>query len=135
MAPKPHPALDRVRQFSDTGNLVRFLAALMLAFALWSWVTYQRDPQISRAIPSVPIAVQNLSPGMEIAGQLPSVEVWIEGPESILGNFGSGNVVAQVNLEDKRQPGVYMVPVEIRLPVDQLRVKQVIPEEIHVTLK
>ena len=134
MAPRPHPTLARFRQFSDTGNLARFLAALILAFALWSWVTYQRDPQISKEIPSIPVAVVNLSPGLDVASQLPSVEVWIEGPESILRNFGSGNVRAEVDLGDLRKPGVYPVPVEIRLGVDQLRTKQVIPEEIYVTL-
>jgi|SRR5919202_6098747 hypothetical protein len=135
MAPKPPPALARIRQVSDAGNLVRFLAALILAFALWSWVTYQRDPEISKDVPSIPVAVVNLKPGLQVTSQLPSIEVWIEGPESILRNFGSGNVVAQVDLRDLLKPGVYTVPVKIHLPVDQLRAKQIIPKEVQVTLK
>lgn len=135
MAPKPRPALARIRQFSDAGNLGRFLAALILAFALWSWVTYQRDPEVSKEVPSIPIAVVNLTSNLEVTSQLPSVVVWIEGPESILRNLGSGNVRAEIDLGDLRKPGVYPVPVKIHLPADQLRARQVIPREIHVTVK
>ncbi len=135
MAPKPRLTLARARRFSDTGNLARFLAALILAFALWSWVTYQRDPEISKEVPSIPVAVVNLTPGLQVASQLPSVDVWIEGPQSILRNFGSGNVRAEVDLGNLRKPGVYSVDVKIRLPADQLRAKQVIPPKIEITLK
>lgn len=135
MALKPRPTLARARRFSDTGNLARFLAALILAFALWSWVTYQRDPEISKEVPSIPVAVVNLTPGLQVTSQLPSVEVWIEGPESILRNFGSGNVVAQVDLRDLRKAGAYQASVKIRLPDDRLRAKQIIPKEINITLK
>lgn len=135
MAPKAHPTLAKVRQLPDTGNVARFVAALLLAFALWSWVTYQRDPEISKEVPSIPVAVVNLPPGFQVTSQLPSVDVWIEGPQSILRNFGSGNVVAQVDLRDLHKAGTYSVPVKVRLPADQLRSKQVIPKEIQVTLK
>jgi YbbR domain-containing protein len=134
MLPRPHLTLDRVREFADAGNLARFLAALILAFALWAWVTNEQDPEISKTIPSIPVAAVNLPPGLQIVGQLPTVEVSVEGPESVIRNVGSGSIIVQADLRLLRVPDTYQVPLGVRLP-DGARLERVEPDKITVIVQ
>lgn len=124
---------SRLRRFFDTGNVVRFLVALILAFAFWAWVTNATDPEITRTIPAVQVTQVNLPTDLQVVGSLPTVEVGLEGPRSRILSPETGAVVAEVDLNDVTQPGTYSRPVQVRvIGVSGIRVTSVTPDRVTV---
>lgn len=129
----PH-VLTNVRHFLDTGNLVRFLFALILAFALWAWVTAENDPEIQKTLPAVPVVVTNVPPGMRVVGALGTVEMQLQGPRSRINAVETGSVQATVDLKDITEPGLYQRTVNTNTP-SGVRVRSVVPEKITVQVE
>src|SRR5690606_14847616 len=86
------PVLTRLRQFLDTGNLFRFILALILAFALWAWVTSEQDPEISKVLPAVPVVATDVPDGFTVIGTLGTVEIRLQGPRSRINALAEGAV-------------------------------------------
>ncbi|MDI3340213.1 MAG: CdaR family protein [Sphaerobacter sp.] len=124
----------RLKQFLDTGNLFRFLVALILAFALWAWVTSEQDPEISRLLPAVPVTAVNVQPGLSVVGTLGTVEISLQGPRSRINALEEGDVRATVNLGDIQEPGLYQVEVKVQTPPG-VRVRRVVPDTVTVQLE
>lgn len=122
---------NRVRRFLGTGSLVRFLVALILAFALWAWVTSENDPETERAIPAVQVSVEGLPQSLEVVGPLPTVAIRLQGPQSRVLPLESTRIQATVDLSDVNQPGSYTRTVEVDAP-EGLRVREVTPETVTV---
>jgi YbbR domain-containing protein len=121
------------RRFFHTGNLLRFIVALVLAFALWAWVTYENDPEITRTIASLPVQTSNLSADLEVVGELPVVDVHLQGPQSILQPMERESVQAIVDLGDIVEPGEHEVEVDVATP-SGIRVRDVRPGSVIVHL-
>lgn len=83
----------------DNGNLVRFLVALILAFAFWAYVTNVNDPETSRTIPAVSVSAIHVPPGLHVIGPLDTVEIRFEGPRSQVNALASGEINAYVDLQ------------------------------------
>lgn len=124
-------ALDRLRSFFRTGNLFRFLIALILAFLLWAWVTSENDPEITRTIPEVQIALENAPPDLEIVGQVPTVEIRLQGPRSRIQFLETDSIQAVIDLSDISDPGTYTLPVEVQ-GIDKVRIREVTPDEVTI---
>ncbi|HET9014594.1 MAG TPA: CdaR family protein [Thermomicrobiaceae bacterium] len=134
MRPRLRLTWTRFRNFFDQGNLVRFLVSLILAFALWAWVTAQTDPEITRTIPAVPVQEVNLGGSLTIVGPLPTVQLLLAGPRSRIQPLESGTVQVTVDLSDVKQPGTYTRPVHVSVP-SEIRVSNVTPTTITVQIE
>ena len=123
--------LNRIRRFFDAGNLVRAIVALILAFSLWAWVTAEQDPEITRTIPSVQVTAQQVPKNLQIVGELPRVEIRLEGPQSKIQALETGQVQAVVSLDSVKQPGQATLSVDVTTP-NQIRVRSVTPSKVDV---
>lgn len=113
---------------------MRFLVSLILAFALWAWVTAQNDPEITRTIPAIPVEQANLVGTLTVVGPLPTVQILLAGPRSRVQPLESGTVTATVDLHDVTQPGTYTRSVQVRTP-SGIRVSNVTPPRITLQVE
>lgn len=125
--------LNRIRRFFDAGNLVRAIVALILAFSLWAWVTAEQDPEITRTIPSVQVTAQHVPKNMQVVGDLPRVEIRLEGPQSKIQALETGQIQAVVDLSSVKQPGKTTQSVSVTTP-SRIRVRSVTPSKVVVQL-
>ncbi len=123
--------LNRIRRFFDAGNLVRAIVALILAFSLWAWVTAEQDPEITRTIPSVQVTAQQVPKNLQIVGELPRVEIRLEGPQSKIQALETGQIQAVVSLDSVKQPGKATLNVDVTTP-NRIRVRSVTPSKVDV---
>jgi YbbR domain-containing protein len=108
--------IERLRRFADRGNAVRFLLSFLLAFALWAWVTNDRDPDVPYRASQVPVEVVNLHEGLEVVGELPAVNITLHGPRSVIRTIDAGAIAATVDLDDISTPGRHELKVEVVAP-------------------
>lgn len=125
--------IERIRQFADTGNLLRFVLSLVLAFALWAWVTNENNPEQTYLANNVQVEVRNKAPDLEIVSPLDVVEVKIQAPRSVIQTLDPSQIVAWVDLEGRNGPGSEMEEVNVDVP-SGVRTTTVTPEEIPVEL-
>ena len=116
----------------DNGNLVRFLVALILAFAFWAYVTNMNDPETSRTIPAVSVSAIHVPSGLRVIGPLDTVEIRFEGPRSQVNALASGEINAYVDLQGKDKAGTtYYLTVHADAP-SGLHVQDISPPKIEV---
>ncbi len=121
--------LNRIRRFFDAGNLIRAIVALILAFSLWAWVTAEQDPEITRTIPAVQVTAQHVPKNLQVVGDLPRVEIRIEGPQSKLQTLDSSQIEATVDLSSVKQPGQVSLSVNVDTP-SRVRVRSITPSKL-----
>ena len=114
-------------------SLARMLIALVLAFALWAWVTARTDPETARTLSPIQVTASKLEPSLVVISQLPPVQVRVQGPRSRIEALESGSVQATIDLSGINEPGLYTRPVEIRTP-RHVRVREVTPPEVPVQI-
>lgn len=125
--------IKRVREFVDTGNLLRFALSLVLAFALWAWVTNENNPEQTYLANNVQVEVRNKASDLEIVSPLDVVEVKIQAPRSVIQTIDPSQIVAWVDLKDRTGPGSETEKVRVDVP-DGVRTSKVTPNEIAVEL-
>jgi YbbR domain-containing protein len=93
--------------------------ALLLAFALWVFVSYTQNPDITSSFDSVPVELEGLSPGMLVVdndGQprngRATVDLTVDADEETLRNLTVSDLRAFVDVTG-RGPGEHSVPVNI----------------------
>jgi YbbR domain-containing protein len=96
--------IDRLKRFADTGNAVRFFLSFILAFALWAWVTNERDPEQTYRASQVPVSAVGIPENLEIVGAVPAVDVTLQGPRSVIQPIDAASLTAEINLEDVDGP-------------------------------
>jgi YbbR domain-containing protein len=124
-------ALANIRRFFDTGNLFRFLLSMLLAFGLWAWVTYENDPETTRVLGGIPVILENLESDLEIVGEPPTVDITVQGPQSVVTPMERENVVASADMSEVDQTGEHEIDVEVDVPAD-VRIREVVPDSIIV---
>ena len=125
--------IRRVRTFADTGNLVRFGLSLVLAFALWAWVTNENDPEQTYIANNVQVEIRQKAPNLEIVSPLDVVEIRIQAPRSVIQTLDPSRIVAWVSLDDRTGPGTATEKVGVDVPRG-VRTARVTPTEIPVAL-
>lgn len=123
--------LAELSRYLGADNLARMLIALVLAFALWAWVTARNDPETQRTFAPVQVTATGLDPALVVVNQLPSVQVRVQGPRSQIEALENGSIQATIDLSDIETPGVYTRRVEVRTP-RFIRVREVTPREVTV---
>lgn len=125
--------IERLRRAIDAGTAARMLISLILAFALWAWVTNERDPEQSWRASDIPIEVEGLAPGLQLVHPLPAVDVSLQGPRSVVQRLDADDIRASVDLSEFTMPGTYTVEVNVDAPEGTRRVRS-IPSEVEVSL-
>jgi YbbR domain-containing protein len=108
--------ISSVKRFLDTGNAVRFLLSFVCAFALWAWVTAERDPEQTYRASQIPVSVENTPAGLELVGLPRSVDLTLEGPRSVIQTIDAGSIRAYIDLDTISEPGTYERRVRIDAP-------------------
>jgi YbbR domain-containing protein len=125
--------IDRFRRFADTGNAVRFFLSFVIAFALWAWVTNERDPEQSYHASNLPVSVVGIPDHLELVGEVSDVDVTLQGPRSVIQTIDAASLTAEINLEGVEEPGKYTEEVTVNVP-DGIRKVTSEPETITVEL-
>jgi YbbR domain-containing protein len=126
-------ASHSVRRFFDAGNLFRFVVSIILAVGLWALVTYQNDPETTRVMGGMPVTVTNIESDHELVGDPPTVDITLQGPQSIVNPLERDSVLAIADMEGIDSAGEYEVDVVIEAPSD-LRVRDVVPETVRIEI-
>lgn len=116
----------------DWRNNTLRLLSLLLAFALWIYVSNEQNPFRDKVI-SINLEHTGTTQDILITGGMPdSVRVKVQGNRSQLTNLAPGDFRAVVNIPEGKT-GEMVLPVQVSAPAG-LRVAQVIPEEVNLTI-
>jgi YbbR domain-containing protein len=96
-------------------------------------VTVKITPAQSEATFGVPVRATNLGGGLSISGALPTVRVTVAGPLPTLLDLSPDDIVASVDLKDKKE-GSHRLKVMVTVP-SGLEMRAVSPQEIEVSLE
>jgi YbbR domain-containing protein len=125
--------IDRVKRFADTGNAVRFFLSFILAFALWAWVTNERNPEQTYRASQVPVSAVEIPDSLELVGTISAIDVTLQGPRSVIQSIDAASLTAEIDLSDVNGPGTYRREVTVNVP-DGIRSVDAEPEEVTVEL-
>jgi len=125
--------IERMKRFADTGNAVRFFLSFILAFALWAWVTNERDPEQTYRASQVPVSAVGLPESLELVGAVPAVDVTLQGPSSVIQTIDAASLTAEIDLQGVDSPGSYEREVHVNVP-DGIRKVTAEPETLSIEL-
>ena len=112
-------------------NLTLKLTSIVLAVGLWLAVASSPPSEVAL---NVPIIFRNMPADLEISSEnIPSVQIRVRGPESVVRRLQSSDVSAEIDLTGVK-PGELTVDLthQIHVP-DKLEVSQVVPSEARLS--
>jgi len=111
------------------------LLSLALAMGLWFYVTEQQRPTRTGFLPqAVAVRAVNEPEGLVATLSQEEVRVRIAAPEEEWGRLQGEDFQAEVDLKGLG-PGRYELPVAVRSPSRQVRVLEVFPDRVEVSLQ
>lgn len=122
-------ASHSIRRFFDAGNLFRFLVSILLALGLWVLVTYQNDPETTRVMGGMTVTIANLDSEFELVGDPPTVDITIQGPQSIVSPLERDSVNVVADMDGTDSAGSHDVEIDVDAPSD-VRVRDVVPASV-----
>ncbi len=126
------PAVNSVR-----GNVGLAALSVVLAFALWIFVTDTENPTRSGVLPvDLEVKPVNVPNDVALTGDLGTVRVRVEVAEDVWDTLRAEDFGATVDL-DGMQAGSYELPVRVKALTGRggLRITQVIPSEIALDVE
>lgn len=123
-----------VRSVRDNTGLAAL--SVVLAFALWVFVTDAENPTRTRVLPvDIPVQPTNVPQDVAVANELTPVRVRVTVAEDVFDSLTAADFEATVDL-DGLTVGQYELPVEVRPLTSRggLRVEAVLPDKIQVDL-
>jgi YbbR domain-containing protein len=115
-----------------TAKAARLVLSLIIAFAIWAFVTNERDPDRSATFTGLEIqGAQTLSSEFQIVESFPTVTVTVKGPQSVVQAMTGATLSATVDLSGISEAGTYEVEVDLTAP-SGLRDVDMEPETIMV---
>lgn len=125
------PAYRSVRENTGLAGL-----SVVLAFALWIFVTDAENPTRTRVLPvDLPVEPVHVDPGVVVANDLGTVRVRISVEEDVFASLTAADFEATVDLEGITV-GTYQRPVAVRRLTTRggLRIEEVLPDKVEVVL-
>lgn len=119
------------------GNASLAVLSLILAFALWVFITDTENPIRSGVLPvDIPVEAVNLPADVAVAGVIAPVRVRIEVAEDVWDTLTAADFRALVDLFG-RQEGTHQAAVTVEALSGRggLRIIQVIPDKVELVLK
>jgi len=119
-------------------NLGSFLLAFLLALTVWILAVIAADPDETRVYPrSIPLEITGQDPRLIITGDVPhQVNLTLRAPQSIWAQIiNSENEVRAVIDLAGRATGQHSVPVQVQIQVSPVRIVDINPEMIELTLE
>jgi YbbR domain-containing protein len=108
------------------------LLALLLAFALWLYVSNEQSPLREKTL-TIDLENSGLEQGLVISGGMPeTVKVRVQGNRNQLANLVPDDFSAVVNIPAGRT-GDFTIPVQVNVPTG-LRLAQVTPDEVSISV-
>jgi YbbR domain-containing protein len=108
------------------------LLALLLAFALWLYVSNEQSPLREKTL-TIDLEKSGLEQGLVISGGMPeTVRVKVQGNRNQLANLIPDDFSAVVNIPAGRT-GDLTIPVQVNVPTG-LRLAQVTPAEVSLSI-
>lgn len=123
-----------MKRFLTFVHVSRFVLSFVLAFALWAWVTNERNPEEAYIARSVPVTVVGLSGSFAATLSVQTVDVTLRGPRSTIDSIDTAAIGASVSLRNVSEPGDYQREVDIASP-DGVRRASSSPRSITVTVE
>ena len=112
------------------------LKVLSVALAVSLWMAVSGEEIVERGL-RVPLELQQLPSGVELAGEIPTtVDVRVRGASGALSRLSAGDVVAVLDLKSAR-PGQRVLPLtpdQVRVPFG-INVVQITPSTIAMVLE
>ncbi len=119
-------------------NLGSFLLAFLLALTVWILAVIAADPDETRVYPrGIPLEITGQDPRLIITGDVPrQVNLTLRAPQSIWAQIiSSENQVRAVIDLAGRATGQHTVPVQVQIQVSPVRIIDINPETIELTLE
>lgn len=119
-------------------NLGSFLLAFLLALTVWILAVIAADPDETRVYPrGIPLEITGQDPRLIITGEVPrQVNLTLRAPQSIWAQIiSSENQVRAVIDLAGRATGQHTVPVQVQIQVSPVRIIDINPETIELTLE
>ncbi len=107
--------------------------SVVFAILLWYYVIGVQGPIITRTF-KVPITPINLESGVFIVNNPGFVNVTAEGSSKVILGVKPNDFTALVNLAGKEE-GEFYIPVEVKPPTSSIKVKNVSPEKVKISLE
>jgi YbbR domain-containing protein len=99
--------------------VLRVVMATLLAFALWVFVSYTQNPDVTSSFDSVPVEIEGLSSDMLVVdndgrprASRPTVDLTVDADEETLRNLTVSDLRAFVDVSE-RGPGEHSIPINI----------------------
>ena len=83
---------------------------------LWALVTLREDPETNRAFTDVQVHAVDLDESLVILNEIPQVRVELSGPRSDVNPVDSASLIANIDLSNVSQPGLYELPISLDPP-------------------
>ncbi len=107
--------------------------SVVFAILLWYYVIGIQGPIITRTF-KVPITPINLESGVFIVNNPGFVNVTAEGSSKVILGVKPNDFTALVNLAGKEE-GEFYIPVEVKPPTSSIKVKNVSPDKVKISLE
>lgn len=118
-------------------NLGTLLLAFVLAIVVWVSATVTADPNVERTYRAVTIEVTGLASNMTVVGEIPGqARLTLDAPQSIWDELNNNPGLVNVWIDlSGLGPGTHDVPVQRKIDISPVRVTQMDPETVSVTLE
>lgn len=122
-----------------TTDIPTKLLALAIAFVLWIYLMIFLNPDIEINFSNIPITYSEHSTltknGYVITNDsLDSVSIKVKGPRNMLANAKKNNISAFIDLSGCSEVGTHSLPINVRLPYDELSVVNKSQYNVSITV-
>lgn len=125
---------ERLRAAFTRDDGTRLIASLVLATMLWGWVSLVTDPDVTQVFGNLAIQHDPLGPALLLVTQLSPVTVRLTGPESVIEDVSTSEIVVSIDTSSIDRPGSYTLPIRVEAP-DGVRKMETLPPTVSVDVE
>jgi len=115
-------------------NLVWMLLSVVLSTALWVFVTFKEDPEVSHTLDNIPIEVQDKPKTMDVQIEANNARIVVSAPDSVWSQLKPDKFRAVVDAS-KVSPGLQEVPVKVISSDPRVRIESWQPSQVFLKVE
>lgn len=113
--------------------------SIVVAFLCWIYIIFITNPQIEVKISGIPITLSDhhsiKNEGYIVSNEINStIDIKVKGTRQMLANINKDSVIAYVNLSDCTDKQTYQLPVNIKLPYEDISLVSKSVQKISVSV-